>query len=363
MSTVGPPTPDSANLTDPGAGEGGAKSAQPVVAARQNFLEWLKARGLPDSLRPVIIGIASSFSVAPYIGGRTISIFGASPVSIPTVPENSYWLMVFSAPVLWLVLFLRLIPFSTKGLGLLFAMGVGSSILLLIINDSFPQLALDSISPNFDQTFQLGYQDVGHTWVASHVNSTEGESYCHFRTAPLPLATPRNSTCMLRVDRASIEGLGRADVSAANDDKAAFDLEIFVSSKQLLSETAECIPAAQWEKVKKRPNKPDVFGHSIIYVPKIANRRFAITNYNSIYDFSANTINATPERGNFTELRRGDFFVPSMGAAAQISGWTLWGDPVVFQFEGLILRVEGRLHCEIIPSIFLKLSQVRTHNQ
>lgn len=352
MSTIDPSVPDPADPSAAVQDKEGAKAAQSAVVVRQSLLEWIKARGLPDSIRPVIIGIISSFSVAPYLGGRTISIFGAAPVVIPTVPENAYWLMVFSTPILWFVLFLRLIPFSTKALALIITLGIGSSAILLMINNSFPQIALDSISPNFDQTFQLGYQEVGHTWVASHVNSTEGESYCHFRTAPLFLNTPRGSTCMLRVERATIEGLGRADVSAANDDKAAFDLEISVSSREMLTETTECVPAAQWQKVKNRPSKADVFGHSIIYVPKIGNRRFVITNYNSVYDFSTNTINATPERGNFTELRRSDFFVPAMGASAQISGWTLWGDPVVFQFEGLILRVEGRLHCEVFSSLF-----------
>jgi len=312
----------------------------------QNFLEWMSGRGIPDSSRGLLVALLLALTITPYLGGKSIWSFGATPLNIPTIPAAAFWPIVFFTPILWSLVFVRLIdrPWSKILLTILVALFL--SCLSIVAHVLYRDFALDAITPNFDRTYQLGFQEVGHSWIAAHRRDNSGDRYCHFRTAPISLGQDVRTGCTLRVDRISIEGGGRADVTQAPDKQAAFDLEVFVSSGAMLSEATGCVGANDWQNVKARPQNPEVHGHAVIYVPQPA-QPTSITNYAASYDFANFAITASPVKGPFTELIGRNVDVSDTGAQFQISGWTLWGNPVVFQFDALALRLNGRLHCSV----------------
>jgi hypothetical protein len=214
----------------------------------KNLLEWMSARGAPDSIKVVVVGLLLAITVTPYFGGRTVWSFGSTPILVPTISDLLFWPSVVLAPFVWTAIFVPLFLARASRVAMALCIPFGISILLVVVLQHNPWVALDSMTPNsLVRTHQTGFQVVRHPWIASHLNG----QYCYFHTPALDLGTEFPEGCTFRVDRISIESGGRADVSNSLDELAGFDVEVFVSSSSLLNETRECVE--DFGKTQERP--------------------------------------------------------------------------------------------------------------
>jgi hypothetical protein len=309
----------------------------------RNLLEWLSMWGAPDSLRaPILMGFVF-LTLMPYLGGTTVWSFGATPLSVPTVPAAAFWYLVFFTPIWWCILTARLIGASVVRIAVYLAGALALSCLSIFIHMTFPGIALGAITPNFDQTFQIGFLETQHSWIASHERDRDGERYCHFRIPPKDLGPPVGRGCTLRVDRLAMDAGGYAAIP----ELSAFDVELYLGSNPMLSETTECVPAGNWQTVRDHPEGAEVELRAVVGVTRTALGAGGAVSYSVAYDYENRTwaVSPQPAAGMVPAVARRDIPVRGGGTRLQMSGWTLWGDPSRFQLDVINLHVRGRLFC------------------
>jgi hypothetical protein len=314
----------------------------PKLKRAFNGLEWLSTRGMPDSIRALTIVVSAILTLAPYLGGMTIWSFGATPMSVPTLPAGAIWPLVLMAPFWWCFLLVRIVGASARQVASYLSGALLLSAALLLLHLSYPGIALAAITPNYDQTFRFGFLELQHSWIASHERDALGERYCHFRTPPVSLGAAVRRSCTLRVDKIDFHASG----SAAIPDRSGFDVEIYLGTNSMLSETTECVPTANWPAVKDHPVGSEVALHGAIEVIRSGLKPGGAVDFSLGYDYRSQTGTAQPAflGGRLPEVSQVDIAV-SKSAQFQISGWTLWGDPSHFQMDVIELRVQGRLIC------------------
>jgi hypothetical protein len=308
-----------------------------------NLLEWLSARGLPDAFRASIVALSFAFSLAPYLGGATIAA-----ITIPKIPAEAFWPLVVLTPIWWCVLIVRLIGAPVWRIVAFSSGAVFLSVLSVILHGEYPTVALDAMIPNFDETRQISFPETQHTWIASHERDSAGEKYCHFRTRMIDLGPKVRSGCTLRIDKIEIDSNGSANVP----DFAAFDLEAFISSAQMLPEvTGRCVPRDQWQSIVTPPDGAEVEGRAVIMVREadtmvqreLRNQRFL--KYSAKFDFETGNVTALPELLQKKVVHRKDITIKGMGARVQLAGWTGWEPPATFALFNVSIRASGRMLC------------------
>jgi hypothetical protein len=316
----------------------------------RSIFEGLSALGFPDSIRAIIIAISGILTLAPYLGGITIWSFGPTPMLLPTVPAGAIWPLVLLAPFWWCLLAVRIVGAPARRLAGYLAACLAVSIGSAVIYASFPGIALAAMTPNFNQTFQFGFIEYQHSWIASHERDGQGDKYCHFRTPARAFAAPVQRGCTLRVDKLSFDAGGYAAIP----DRSAFDIELYVGTGPMLAETTECVAANNWPTVRNHPVGAEVALHGTIEVLKTQLKAAGGANYSLAFDYRNHAATASPTlaTGTVPDASRSDLAIKD-AAQFQISGWTLWGDPSRFQLDVINVTVEGRLFCGLsamIPS-------------
>jgi hypothetical protein len=319
------------------------KQIRPQSSRATSLLEWLPARGAPDSVRALILVVLAVLTLAPYLGGMTIWSIGSTPISLPTVPAAAFWPLVVLAPIWWCLIAARLIGAPAFRIASHLAVAAGLSILSVVFHTTYPGIALGSISPSFDQTHQFGFLETQHTWIASHQIDGKGERYCHFRTEPKSVGPAVRKGCVLRVDRLAFSAGGHAHIP----DRSAFDIELYVGTSPMLPKATSCVARNDWPQVRQRPVGAEVEVRGVIEVTKAQLKPGGATNYSLEYDFESRKVTAGPAlaTGSVPNVSRADIAVKDTGAQFQISGWTLWGDPSYFELNPINLRISGRLFC------------------
>jgi len=320
-----------------------------------NALEFLKARAVPDSVLTVLLAGTSALTLAPYVGGRTISFVGSSPVTVPTLSAEWFWTVVFLAPLIWALLVVRLIRASRRKQLLTVATGLGVGLLLVALHIRYPTLALNAIDANFDRAYKFHDR-----WQLT--------SQGYFRTIPRSLAKSDTGTdisgfagCYLRVDRIEFTSGGYAYLPGG---VAAFDLHVFVGNEALFEATqmqessagvASISSANDLQEINRMLSPVahiKVNGHATILVAKDDLRSDAGVVYSSVFDFGHGTGSATPKLFRMNRLERNDIDSRSTDAPKiQVAAWTRWGwpegaRPPAFTFDDFFVRVIGRKHCK-----------------
>jgi len=216
-------------------------------ARGKNGLEWLAARGVPDGAIAVLFALLLAFTATPYLGGRSIWLFGSSPVPVPPVSERVFWVSVILAPVFWCFMLLRWSgPRITNFLVVVCCAAV-AAFLAADFNKRVPSMALGHLRENFhnshgiapqlhrpsDDNYAFGGRapTANDGWEMSSNGGAGGGRkgrWCYFRTPAIPIddSKRQSNDGTLRVDQITIESTGAAHVTG----EGGFDLEVFVFS-------------------------------------------------------------------------------------------------------------------------------------
>lgn len=320
-----------------------ARASSPTTPAT-TWLQWLSDRGVPDSAITVLLGSLAALTLIPYIGGRTISFGGGSPVTIPRADESWVWFLVFTAPLCWVALIAKVVnaPIGRTLITAVIAAVFATTVLYGI--KRVPAIVLSALSPNYDQLYHFEFLSYQHTWDMGH-RKTPSESYSHFRTAPRNLVgtdgKPIGRGCALRVDRIEIEANGYTDLHGQD----AFDLEVFGGGDPLLEGVQEFVPADHWLDVIKSPSRTDISADVVVGVTGDIVNHPQYVHYMAKYDFERHSADAKPMRIWTKQIASNDIEVTNLPPKFQVSGWTLSGGESYIQLQAIAVRVLGRLDC------------------
>lgn len=311
----------------------------------QNLLEWLSYRGFPDSAKTLVVGLVVALTVSPYMGGKSIWFVGSNPLTIPTISAHLFWKFVFIAPLMWCVLVLRFINASLKKSITILVIGISMSFLVVAGHKIYPEFAIRSINSldeNFDNTYGLNFLDIQHVWTISHEKQKGIDQYCYFITPKIDLGNDVKRGSVLRISRIEIESNGFATIPSRG---AAFDLETYVGTTNMLPNATYCVPWSKefYNKLMAK-SFAQVQGKAVIGVDRKNLGSDESVKYSIVYDFEKNTITGSPLLKLNKELSRKNILVGEQGVGIQLIGWTLWGpESCRFRLDDLTIRVIGRL--------------------
>jgi len=319
----------------------GKASPPPEKCAKHNCLEWASSRGFPDSMRTMLIGITIAITFSPYLGGSTIWVAGTTPVTVPKVSEDWFWIMVFITPLLWSLLVARFIGGSISKTIKLFALASIASIITVALHVLYPAIALGSISQNFNHTYRIGFLESQTVWNISHDIDSNVDRLCYFRTYSIDLSKEIPIDCALRIQSVEIEAGGYSKV----DKRAAFDFEIYIGTAYTHDKALECVPHHKWQSVNKaKPINSELEGRVAIGVESKDLGPLNNLKVTMKFNLPSLSVDTTPLSSKTKEIKNRDIHHRKNSTPKlQMAGWTFWGSNCNFSLEYIDVRVKGCL--------------------
>lgn len=314
-----------------------------------NVLEWLGGRSVPSSFVTLVLGFLAALTLAPYLGGRSISVFGSSPVSIPTLDAGWLWSLVLATPAAWVLIIARVIHASSLRIFAIIGCAGAISFASVVLHKTYPPLSLRAMTPNFDRSFSVDFLKAHRTWDIAHERVSEQDRYCYFRSSALDLSAPTEirgddrplvSGCALRIDRVEVGAHGTAQLRG----ETSLDLEVYAGSGGLLPMTTACEPATSIQEITKRPDAA-IEGRIVIVIDPSEQSDEGSIRLKVVYDFAGDSTSAVPALRAVKALRRSDLLVGENIPELQVSGWTLEYKLCSVRLFEITVRVTGRMGC------------------
>lgn len=323
---------------------------------RKNILEWLSARGFPDAVRTLFVSILFALNLSPYLGGKTFWYLGASPVTIPSISADLFWIIVSVAPFLLSILSVRIVYAKIFSIIRSMMIALSVSIIAISINKKYPQIALESINDNFDKTYQINLIGtdktlrVGHNYNNS--NDIKGDyissmnKICYFRTESIDLSNDIVNGTAFRISSVEINYSGFKGFD--NVKRAGFDFETHIGNFNKKNEILQCSPIDNWTKdmtdisEHNDSKSSEVEGRLIIYTEESKDNNFR---NKLLFDFEKEIITSDTVDSWQKEISRKDIYVKNSNdeiPKLQMAGWSLWRDYFDYNIVSLSVRVKGK---------------------
>jgi hypothetical protein len=312
-------------------------------------LTWFADRGVPDAAVTLLVVLLGSFTLVPYLGGRTIGILGKDAVTIPTVSEALFWVLAILPPAAWVFMLADLRRAALRDRLRLIGMALGLVLVAVTLHSAVLSFGLTAVSENYHRVLRPP------VWYASLGRYPEKDLYYYFRTTPIDLDI--SPGCALRVDEIELAASGWVQF---DDEFGMIDLHIYGGTGALLPPTptrnngqgAMIVQSGVRQEVAQEPAEVQLKAQAVPRVPRRSSNggRWPVK-YGVKFDFGTRKASGAadtdtlaiekPVEAQDLHVRRGE------KATLQLIGWTYDNQNGFYEIIEPLVRVRGRQHCGI----------------